>query len=231
MEGKGQIISSSGNKYEGEFFENCCHGNGTQTWTDGSIYFGNWIKNKMDGRGIMKWPNGDAYDGCWSNGLEHGIGVHRFANGGIYVGTWSKGLPDGKGTLYSPYGSKQPSQLNKWCTIIRNSRFNRSPSEKVSGRSKSSRHSSHKISPLDANCRDSSSTLLQTADEGRSDASSMSYKVVEREYAQGVLIRERTLLYLEVTHDKSKRQDEFCVKRVKKSSCIWTFLKTIKSIF
>ncbi|KAK2384108.1 phosphatidylinositol 4-phosphate 5-kinase [Trifolium repens] len=174
--------------YEGEFFENCRHGNGTQTWTDGSIYIGNWTKNKIDGRGYMKranigsydgcwsnglrhgfgvyrFANGDVYDGCWSNGLRHGFGVHRFANGGIYVGTWSNGLEDGKGTLYYPYRSKQPSQLIKWCTIIRNSRFNRSSSEKVSGRSESSCHSSHKISPLDANFRDSSSTLLQTADE------------------------------------------------------------------
>ncbi|PNY04144.1 phosphatidylinositol-4-phosphate 5-kinase [Trifolium pratense] len=207
MTGKGMIISSSsGNKYEGEFFGNFRHGNGTQTWTDGSIYIGNWTEDKMDGKGSMKWANGAAYDGCWSNGHRHGFGVCRFANGGIYVGTWSKGLEDGKGTFYYPY-------------------------EKVSGRSKSSHHSSHKISILDENFRDSASTLLQTADEGRSDASSMSYKVVEMEYVLGVLIRKRTLQYLEITHDKNKRQDKFSAKQVKKSSGIRTFLKTIKSIF
>jgi hypothetical protein len=210
----------------------------------GSIYTGNWEKDKMDGRWVMNKANGDVYDGNLSNGLPYRSGVFRYAKREIYVGTWVKGLKDGKGTSYYPYGSKQASQQNKWCTILRKSIFYLCPSEKalVSGRSKSLCHSSHRISPLDANwslqnqvgdciCRDSSSTLPQPTDDGRSEALSISYMVVEREYMQGVRIKERIRQHSKITHNKNDKQDQFSVKQVKKSSRIRTFfLKIVKSI-
>lgn len=182
----------------------------------------------------MTWGNGDIFDGCWSNGLRQGSGVYRFSDGGLYIGTWSKGLKDGKGTYY-PSGSKQPP-LNKWCSILNTDdsghiRLNRRLSEKapVSGRSKSLRHLSHRTPSLDANwslqnpsgdciCRDSSSALLQTSNEGQSEASGMSNMVSEREYMQGVLIMERIKQYSEILHNKNKRQNKFSMKPVKKSS-------------
>ncbi|KAK2455116.1 1-phosphatidylinositol-4-phosphate 5-kinase [Trifolium repens] len=98
------------------------------------------------------------------------------------------------------------------------------------------------ISPLGANwslqnqvgdsiCRDSSSTLPQPTEDGRSEALSISYMVVEREYMQGVRIKERIRQHSEITHNKNNKQDKFSVKQVKKSSCIRTFfLKIVKSI-
>lgn len=42
--GKGLIIWSCGNKYDGEFYKNCLHDKCTKTWKDGHIYIGNWKK-------------------------------------------------------------------------------------------------------------------------------------------------------------------------------------------
>lgn len=239
--GIGRKAYSNSDIYEGLWKEGIREGSGKFTWNDGSIYIGNWKKGKIDGRGIMKWFNGDVFDGCWLNGLRQGSGVYRFSDGGLYIGTWSKGLKDGKGTFY-PSGSKQPS-LKKWCTNLHsdenckvpNSRFNRSLSEKAraSGRSKSSRHLSQSTSLLDENhviqnpaddciCRDSSSALPRTSNEGQSEVSVMSNMVFEREYMQGVLIVERLRDCSEKPHNKNKRQSKFSMKQVKKSSFIGT---------
>jgi 1-phosphatidylinositol-4-phosphate 5-kinase len=84
MTGKGLFIYSSGDNYEGEFFRNCRHGNGTQTLEIGKMI-------KKDGKGTATLANGDVLDACWSNGLLHGFGVFRAANGDVYTGDWADG--------------------------------------------------------------------------------------------------------------------------------------------
>jgi 1-phosphatidylinositol-4-phosphate 5-kinase len=75
----------------------------------------------------------------------------------------------------------------------------------------------------DCICRDSSSALLQTSNDGQSEVSGMSNTVFEREYMQGVLIVERIKQYSEISHNKTKKQNKFSMKQAKKNSFIGVF--------
>ncbi|PON92325.1 Phosphatidylinositol-4-phosphate 5-kinase [Trema orientale] len=245
--GKKQYCNSD--VYEGTWKEGVQEGSGRYSWNSGNMYIGSWKGGKMCGRGVMKWANGDLYDGLWLNGFRHGYGIYRFVDGGYYFGTWSQGLKDGKGLFY-PAGSKHPS-LKKWCSSRncdkngknlsslksegKRSSIKRSLSEKISvgGFLKSSSRISHGGASLKENwrrsdsardflCHDTSCTLSNSSEVGQLELQDNNALVYEREYMQGVLIKEKIGNYAEVPQEH-KEHNKFHADEVKKKSCIDIF--------
>ncbi|WZY97460.1 hypothetical protein YC2023_069789 [Brassica napus] len=187
--------------YDGSWREGSQEGRGSYSWTNGNRYIGSWKKGGMCGRGVMRWGNGDLFDGFWLNGCRHGSGVYKFADGSLYFGTWSRGVKDGKGIFY-PAGSKHPS-LKKWCrsleyddtgkfVLSRSSSIDvdelRSLSLSAVNRSLSMRTST---SGMSDHPRELTSKSARSLGSGQSEGQDKKNRVAyEREYMQGVLIRE-----------------------------------------
>lgn len=216
--GFGRKQYSNSDVYDGSWKDGVHEGSGKYAWSNGNMYIGNWKAGKMCGRGVMKWLNGDVFDGSWSNGHRHGSGVYRFVDGSYYFGTWSKGLKDGQGTFY-PAGSKRPSfrKFEKNKGLIsrapsgRSDRFrdlerhvSRSLSEKISfnGLFRDSGGRSSRREPLgedycigdsarEFSTSENTDMLSHISDEGESEVDNDSAVAWEREYMQGVLMKER----------------------------------------
>jgi hypothetical protein len=60
---------ASGNKYQGDFYENERHGNGQMVWTDGSKYEGEWVNGIQHGLGRMTGPDGQQKEGFFENNV------------------------------------------------------------------------------------------------------------------------------------------------------------------
>lgn len=89
-----------GRFYEGEFQNNCKHGDGVE-YIGGDTYIGKFINNKPeDTNGVFMWKNGDLFIGGFMNGMKHGNG--RWESGqDFYVGTWKYNKPEGNGTIHT----------------------------------------------------------------------------------------------------------------------------------
>lgn len=232
--------------YDGCWREGVHEGSGRYAWSNGNTYIGNWKNGKMSGRGVMKWLNGDLFDGFWSNGLRHGSGFYRFADGSYYFGTWSKGLKDGPGTFY-PAGNKHLSKLNlgghkdkrkkKLCHYSSNDSeesvipsVKRSLSDKISSSfRRDSARFSHRTTSMGDDLSRSGSMREMMSDErscvislsshdGQTEFPDNRTLAYEREYMQGVLIKERIRNISKLSH-KSKQRLKFA-KEVKRRSCI-----------
>ncbi|XP_071736872.1 phosphatidylinositol 4-phosphate 5-kinase 7-like [Rutidosis leptorrhynchoides] len=224
--GLGRKQYSNSDIYDGSWKEGMHEGSGKYVWCNGNMYIGNWKAGSMCGRGVMKWVNGDLFDGYWLNGYRHGSGVYRFADGGYYFGMWCKGLKEGQGTFY-PAGSRSQSSRSLGKKTVRKKRsIGRSLSEKISFNGifgDSSRRSSKRISlEIDDSIGDSafddnSDVLSYSSDEGKSDVDDNSTVVCEREYVQGVLIKETTKNDVGSSH-KRGQQRKFRTKEEKKKS-------------
>ena len=57
MNGIGTKIWENGDKYQGEWYMDHMHGQGTYTALVGDIYNGEWNLNKKEGNGIMYWKS------------------------------------------------------------------------------------------------------------------------------------------------------------------------------
>jgi hypothetical protein len=93
-------------RYDGEFKENCRHGNGKYYLPDGSTYEGEWRENLMSGRGTFVWPDGSVYIGQWKDGKRHGQGLLQAADNFTYDGMWVYNAMEGRGTAQYPGGQR-----------------------------------------------------------------------------------------------------------------------------
>lgn len=231
--------------YDGSWREGLQDGSGSYSWYSGNRFIGNWKKGKMSGRGVMSWANGDLFNGFWLNGLRHGSGVYKYADGGFYFGTWSRGLKDGSGVFY-PAGSKHPS-LKKWhrhfgyddtgnFLLSHNSTTNiddlrtskavsRSLSEltTTSGLTRTSERypddywSTTSDPPRDFLHHGPSSKSARSFDSGQSEIRDKNPIVFEREYMQGVLIKERIMSSIDMSH---RARPLNLTKEVTVSTCV-----------
>ncbi|KMT08132.1 hypothetical protein BVRB_6g143810 [Beta vulgaris subsp. vulgaris] len=233
--------------YEGSWKEGLRQGSAKYIWSSGNEYIGTWKAGLMCGRGLLKWGNGDIFYGLWVDGLRDGSGFYRFADGSCYCGTWSRGIKDGRGTFY-PAGSKHIS-LKKWfksagydgnlkgqlSSVEENStsraRIKRSISEKVT--SGNSMRSPSQISSRasfdrdyivgdisrELSSKESSYKLICKSDDDQRDGQEESDVVFEREYMQGVLIREHIKKNAGKSY-KVKHRSKFTIKESKTRSCI-----------
>ncbi|XP_057808300.1 phosphatidylinositol 4-phosphate 5-kinase 8-like isoform X2 [Salvia miltiorrhiza] len=234
--GIGRKQYSNSDIYDGCWREGVREGSGRYAWSNDNIYIGNWKNGRMCGRGLMKWFNGDLFDGFWLNGLRDGSGCYRFSDGSYYFGTWSKGLKDGSGTFY-PAGNKHLSKLNleshkdKRLSQLSSDHLDESmiPSVKPSLSDKisssfrrGSGRFSHKATLITTDSlremtpheRERSSNGSQT----EPDSNTVAY---EREYMQGVLMKERVRNISKLSHT-SKQRLKFA-KDVEKKSCFNIF--------
>ncbi|XP_024979412.1 phosphatidylinositol 4-phosphate 5-kinase 8 [Cynara cardunculus var. scolymus] len=244
--GLGRKQYSTSDVYDGCWKDGVHEGSGKYAWSNGNMYIGNWKAGTMCGRGVMKWMNGDLFDGFWLNGYRHGSGVYRFADGSYYFGTWTKGLKDGQGTFY-PAGSKCPplKKFDKKKSLIshsssgRSERFrdlernvSRNYSQKISFNGffrESGRILSMRLPPeedytiansaIEFSTSENTNMLSHISDEGESDLDDDSSEVWEREYMQGVLMKERIKKNAGVP-SKGKQQSKRQANDVKKRSCV-----------
>ncbi|KAM7251538.1 hypothetical protein ACFE04_023421 [Oxalis oulophora] len=247
--GYGRKVYSSSDVYEGSWKEGVHEGCGRYSWSNGNTYTGHWKNGKMCGRGVMKWENDDVFDGFWLNGLRDGFGIYKFSDEGYYFGTWSRGLKDGKGTFYpagtknlplKKLGSSLESDESVTVGLSRGSsvdldernflkpKVKRTLSERISVGliSSNSRRLSRRGSSMDTDsfdpeiCRDSS---YRFSDDGNSGLPQEDNTIIyEREYRQGVLIKEIIKSSASLSH-KRKQKNLFHAEDTKKSSCIRIF--------
>ncbi|KAJ7946634.1 Phosphatidylinositol-4-phosphate 5-kinase family protein [Quillaja saponaria] len=226
-EGSGRYSWSSGNTYIGNWKCGRMHGRGVMKWVNGDVFDGSWLSGFRHGSGVYKFADGAFYFGSWSRGLKDGKGTF-YPDGSRhpYVKKWyrSLGCDDGL-TLLS-----HSSSLNSDKHGSERSSVKRSLSEKISvgGSLRNSGHISHRTS-LNADwtlcdpaqeCigHDSFRTFSHTSDEVQSEAPDIGFVVYEREYVQGVLIREGIMNSSVLPH-KNKRQYKFSARKAKKLPC------------
>jgi hypothetical protein len=99
VNGKGKMVYSNGNIYEGDFVSGKPEGHGTTNFANGSIYTGQFSNGRTDGQGVFKMKDGAIYSGQFSQGLYHGKGKYNFPDGGIYDGNWVNGIREGQGKM------------------------------------------------------------------------------------------------------------------------------------
>ncbi|KAH6823456.1 Phosphatidylinositol-4-phosphate 5-kinase family protein [Perilla frutescens var. hirtella] len=233
--------------YDGCWREGVREGSGRYAWSNDNIYLGNWKNGRMSGRGVMKWFNGDLFDGFWLNGLRHGTGCYRFGDGSYYFGTWSNGLKDGPGTFY-PAGNKHLSKLNLERYKDKRNRLlshmssdesvipsvKRTLSDKISSSfRRGSGGFSRKTSLLnDDLIRTGSMREMMSHERSVSVTSISSHDgpieypenrtvAFEREYMQGVLMKERVKNISKLSH-RSKQRLKFA-KDAERKSCVNIF--------
>ncbi|XP_073025697.1 phosphatidylinositol 4-phosphate 5-kinase 1-like [Primulina eburnea] len=232
--------------YDGCWREGVRDGSGTYAWNSGNRYIGNWKKGNMSGRGVMKWFNGDVFDGFWSNGLRHGTGLYRFSDGSYYFGTWTKGLKDGPGTLY-PAGRMRMSKHNleeRECKRKKQLSYNFSKksgksvipkrilSKKISSKflrgsirlsrsNTSLGHGDHSNSARENPSHERSCAMSHGIPDGQTERTDDMTVAYEREYIQGVLMKERVRNMSKLSR-KSIHQFKFS-KEVRNSSCMNIF--------
>nr|AGC71722.1 hypothetical protein [uncultured bacterium A1Q1_fos_504] len=71
MHGKGKLIYSNGDIYEGGFFEGKKFGDGAYTWSSTkAVYRGKWNHDKMHGEGSLTDQHGSVKKIKYLNGKE-----------------------------------------------------------------------------------------------------------------------------------------------------------------
>ena len=231
-EGNGKYSWNSGNIYIGIWKGGKMSGRGVMKWANGDLFDGLWFNGLRHGHGIYRFADGGYYFGTWSQGLKDGKGMFYPAGSkDPYLKKWCSSRDyDNDGNKSLPSSSLNSEGKGQRSAVMR------SLSEKVSasGFLRSSSRISHRGASLKENrsssssardllCQDSSCSLSNsTMEVDQSDSQDSDTLVYEREYMQGVLIKERVRNSTEVS-PKCKEQNKFHTDKVKKASCIDMF--------
>jgi hypothetical protein len=49
------------NRYDGMWYQDYQHGEGTMYYHNGDLYVGHWVNDKREGEGTYTWANGAKY--------------------------------------------------------------------------------------------------------------------------------------------------------------------------
>ena len=117
-DGKGIFIFPNGDRYEGEWKLDKCHGRGIMYFKlgtnhpyAGGRYEGEFRNNKLEGKG--KYYNRSdilIYDGEVVDGMKHGRGIFLEEGNNWYDGCFSEDLKHGEGTYFVRNGSAYKGQ-------------------------------------------------------------------------------------------------------------------------
>ena len=107
LDGRGEMILSDGDTYEGEFLNGFKFGQGKEIFSNGNEYSGEFLNHVFEGYGELKFNNGNIYEGEFKCGRKYGNGKFYYKkNESTYDGGWVNDLKDGKGTIYYKDGRK-----------------------------------------------------------------------------------------------------------------------------
>lgn len=95
--GRGRVLFSDGNVYEGEVENDFMQGIGSLCYANGDKYVGQWFQDLRHGWGQYASLNGDVYEGNYLHGERSGKGVYLMSCGDKYEGNFLRGLPNGQG--------------------------------------------------------------------------------------------------------------------------------------
>jgi hypothetical protein len=121
--GRGMVIYSNGDKYEGDFIDGAKDGIGKQSWTVNSnhlleSYNGRWVKGKPDTYGQFIHRGGAIYEGEFTYELKilrrSGKGELTLPSGDKYCGEWENDMRDGNGWIIRKVEGNLVSHLYKW---------------------------------------------------------------------------------------------------------------------
>ncbi|XP_021728561.1 phosphatidylinositol 4-phosphate 5-kinase 7-like [Chenopodium quinoa] len=228
-QGSGKYMWSSGNAYIGTWKSGMMCGKGLLKWANGDIFYGSWLDGLRDGSGFYRFSDGGCYCGTWSRGIKDGKGTFYPAGSKhVSLKKWFKsagyhGSLRGELSHSTSLGFEENNKTS-------GPRINRSASERISSsksRKSSSRNSSRASFerdfilgdiPTDLSSKDSSCQLNSKSSDDQYDEQEERDVVFEREYMQGVLLRER----LRKNDGKSfkVKRSKYNPKKSKSRSCI-----------
>jgi hypothetical protein len=93
---RGVGVYENGDEYEGSFcvLPYVCgfikEGTGCMTYSNGDKYIGDWVNQCKEGHGKYMYANGDIYEGQWKRGNKFGIGKYTYTDGRILEGRFSR---------------------------------------------------------------------------------------------------------------------------------------------
>ena len=88
---QGDMTTTHGDQYVGEFKDNMRSGHGTYTFVSGDQYVGEYKDNMENGQGTLTYANGDQYVGEFKDHFFHGQGTYTYANGDQEEGIFEEG--------------------------------------------------------------------------------------------------------------------------------------------
>ncbi|GKV24257.1 hypothetical protein SLEP1_g33889 [Rubroshorea leprosula] len=232
-EGNGRCSWNNGNTYIGNWKHGKMHGRGVMKWANGDLYDGFWFNGLRHGSGIYRFADGGYYFGTWTRGLKDGKGTFYPAGSrhpSVRKLHASLGYDDSRKGLLA-----QSSSLNSEEFKVRKTSVKRSISERISigGSLRSSGRMSHKTTLSDVNSNrsnaagdimrnDSSFRMSHASDGSQSEGQDNNAVVYEREYMQGICIKEILRSSTELSHN-TKQPNKFHSQEAKKSSCASIF--------
>jgi serine/threonine protein kinase len=105
VSGKGRVVWSNGNQFEGTLVKGVKEGRGQLIWANGQRYSGDWLRDSPNGKGTLIYPNGNRYEGEVKDGIPNGEGKFRYKGGDVYSGAWVNGKSHGHGRYTWANGS------------------------------------------------------------------------------------------------------------------------------
>lgn len=91
VNGRGVMVFTNGDRYDGEFEDGDRNGCGTFTFANGRQYMGQFRTDQFHGVGVWQLENGDRYVGQFRNSKCEGWGTFLFTDGSSKSGTWEDG--------------------------------------------------------------------------------------------------------------------------------------------
>uniref|UniRef100_A0ACD6AE57 Uncharacterized protein n=1 Tax=Avena sativa TaxID=4498 RepID=A0ACD6AE57_AVESA len=194
--GIGLQAHANGDVYQGSWVHGQMDGHGRYTWSNGNSYVGTMRNGLMSGKGVLTWRSaagGDSFQGNWLDGMPHGYGLYTWEGGGCYLGTWTRGLKDGKGTFCHTVPAAVVDDLMKRAVLpdISFAADPEPPAASLSRRNSGLGQPPVKKKPSMQRRR--SIGVTGGPDKTLKSEDSCSPMILEREYAQGVLISEIVL--------------------------------------
>lgn len=107
-DGKGVMVWSDGDRFEGEWIAYKGVQRGTMFHASGNVYTGDVARNySPHGKGRKVWKDGGcSYEGDWVDGKQHGEGVYRCPNGFVRTGSYRHDKPHGRSVVVYPDGQR-----------------------------------------------------------------------------------------------------------------------------
>lgn len=103
-EGKGRLVYSNGDSYEGEFLNDLQHGTGTYRSPAGWSYTGQWALGQHAGHGIEVYTSGARYEGEFKADMREGQGRYTEVDGSVFEGEWKAGALTGRCKIHEASG-------------------------------------------------------------------------------------------------------------------------------